>query len=255
MQRFGTSIDPRARVYHIPRGQGRRLAISDIHGCFETFSALLDKVGLNKDDQLFLLGDFVSRGPYSRLVVKYIKMLIVQGYQIYPLRGNHEQLYLDFNRSQPHKLGLFAERQNASHLLKRPEFLWPGMDRFFGILPFYFETESHLLVHAGFDTFSKKPLRSWHHMLWTRQMVYDMLKYEGKRVIHGHVPKHIKAIEEAAATGAMITPIDNGCVRAGQSGYGKLVCIDMDSGTVWKKKNADSEAIGQMSARLKLQSA
>jgi serine/threonine protein phosphatase 1 len=234
------SLDERGRAYFVRRGTGRRLAISDIHGCFETFLSLLEKVGLNKDDQLFLLGDFIDRGPYSRLVVKYVKSLIVEGYQIFPLRGNHEQLFLDLNRAQPHKLALFAERQNAAHMLKHNAALWPGMDRFFGILPYYYETEGHYLVHAGFDTRSRKPFKSWHHMLWTRQFEYDLLQYEGKRIIHGHVPQALKRIESAAASGAKICPIDNGCVRAGHAGYGKLVCIDIDSGELWKKKNSDT---------------
>lgn len=240
---LGEPLEPRGRAYFVPRGSGRRLAISDIHGCFETLASLLEKVGLNKDDQLFMLGDFIDRGPYSRLTVKYVKSLIVSGYQVFPLRGNHEQLFLDFNRTHPHKLALFAERQNAAHMLKNQQTLWPGMDRFFGVLPYYYETDQHLLCHAGFDTRSKNPFRSWHHMLWTRQFEYDMTIYEGKRIIHGHVPNALKRIETAAAAGAKICPIDNGCIRSGHQGYGRLVCIDLDTGELWKKKNADTVAV------------
>jgi serine/threonine protein phosphatase 1 len=241
--RLSQPIDTRGRAYFVPKGKGRRLAISDIHGSFETFSSLLDKVGLNKDDQLFLLGDFIDRGPYSRLVVKFVKSMIVDGYDLYPLRGNHEQLFLDFNRAQPHKLALFAERQNAGHMLRSSAELWPGMDRFFGVLPYYYETDQHFLVHAGFDTRSKKPTRSWHHMLWTRQFEYSALKYQDKRIIHGHVPHLFKRIEAAIGNGANICPIDNACVRAGHQGYGRLVCADLDSGQLWKMKNIDTVAV------------
>jgi serine/threonine protein phosphatase 1 len=30
-------------------------AVSDIHGCYRTFEALLQRIGLDKDDELFLL--------------------------------------------------------------------------------------------------------------------------------------------------------------------------------------------------------
>ena len=41
----------------------RILAASDIHGHGEYLAALLDKVGFSKRDCLFLLGDFLEKGP------------------------------------------------------------------------------------------------------------------------------------------------------------------------------------------------
>ena len=51
---------------------GRRFAISDIHGCSMTFEALLSQIHLKKEDQLFLLGDYVNRGPDSAGVIDKI---------------------------------------------------------------------------------------------------------------------------------------------------------------------------------------
>ncbi|MEM8906599.1 MAG: metallophosphoesterase, partial [Bacteroidota bacterium] len=40
-----------------------KYAISDIHGCLKTFQALLETISFNRSDELYLLGDFVDRGP------------------------------------------------------------------------------------------------------------------------------------------------------------------------------------------------
>lgn len=236
-------IDKRSRSFYIPRGSGRRLAISDIHGCYESFCTLLDKVALTKDDQLFLLGDFVDRGPFSGLVVRQVKSLLRQGHQVIPLRGNHEQLLLDFHQERRRKLSLFAERQNAHHLLKNADELKKGMLRFFEALPHFVETDAHYLVHAGFNTHSKKPFKSWYHMLWSRRFDYDSEVYGDKTIVHGHVPVTMKRIRKDIEEGNKVWSIDNGCVRAEYSGYGRLVCVDLDTREIWKTKNKDTRRV------------
>jgi predicted MPP superfamily phosphohydrolase len=83
--------------YAIPTPQeGRRFAIGDIHGCNLTLQALVkEQLQLTKQDQLFLLGDYVNRGPDSMGVLNFIMGLQAEGYQVFALRGNHEQMLLD----------------------------------------------------------------------------------------------------------------------------------------------------------------
>ena len=41
----------------------KKIAISDIHGCYQTFRALVEKqIILKKSDVLFLLGDYLDKG-------------------------------------------------------------------------------------------------------------------------------------------------------------------------------------------------
>ncbi len=83
------------KVLTNPTG-GRRWVVSDIHGCFKTFKAIVEKrIELTKADQLFLLGDYINRGKDSARVLDYIIHLIQQEYQKFPLRGNHEQKLLN----------------------------------------------------------------------------------------------------------------------------------------------------------------
>lgn len=61
-------------------------AISDIHGCYKEFKALLKKIKFSPADTLFVLGDMVDRGADPIGVLK----LMASYPNIYPLAGNHE---------------------------------------------------------------------------------------------------------------------------------------------------------------------
>lgn len=54
------------------QSRNKKYAISDIHDCYLTFQEILNRIGLSKDDELYLLGDFINRGPDSKLVIDKI---------------------------------------------------------------------------------------------------------------------------------------------------------------------------------------
>jgi hypothetical protein len=66
---------------------GRTICISDIHGAFDAFRALLDKINFSENDTLILLGDFYTKGRQGRETLEYI---MEQGAlpNVYALRGN-----------------------------------------------------------------------------------------------------------------------------------------------------------------------
>ncbi len=233
-------IDVRKRAYFIESNPtGRRLVITDIHGCYQTFCKMLKKVKLKKKDQLFILGDMVNRGPYSLLVLEKIWDLLATGYKVYPLRGNHEQLLLSYNREKTDELSTFAGRQCSSHLLTPSGYLLPSLDRFLSLLPIYFETEKELMVHAGFNTSEKNPFEHWKDMIWIRSFRYDERKLKGKRILHGHVPKEVEVIKRNLMMGEKDIDLDSGCVKAEVPGYGVLLCLDLDTHRIYSKKNVD----------------
>lgn len=49
--------------------KNRSIAIADIHGCYRTFLRLLEQIGLGRQDNLYLLGDYIDRGPDSKGVI------------------------------------------------------------------------------------------------------------------------------------------------------------------------------------------
>ena len=62
--------------------------VGDIQGCYSELRALLKKVGFNKtNDQLWLAGDLVARGPGSLATLRFVKSL---GKQAKGVLGNHD---------------------------------------------------------------------------------------------------------------------------------------------------------------------
>lgn len=71
-------------------GEGRILTIGDVHGCPKTLQKLIEQ-----SDYLFLLGDLVNKDPNSIQVIDILLDLILDGYQVFPLKGNHEEMLLE----------------------------------------------------------------------------------------------------------------------------------------------------------------
>ena len=64
--------------------------ISDIHGCYTEFLKLLDKIGFCDEDELYVLGDAMDRGPEP---IKVIRDLMDRPNVTYIL-GNHDDMML-----------------------------------------------------------------------------------------------------------------------------------------------------------------
>lgn len=64
--------------------------LSDIHGNLEAFHSILDKIKLNPDDNLYILGDVIDRMPYGIQILKEIMDMT----NTYMLLGNHEYMML-----------------------------------------------------------------------------------------------------------------------------------------------------------------
>lgn len=67
----------------------RIIAISDIHGHLDVFERLLEKVNLQAEDYLVIIGDMINKGPKNIDTLKKIRELIKRP-KTYILKGNHE---------------------------------------------------------------------------------------------------------------------------------------------------------------------
>ncbi|MEP6597398.1 MAG: metallophosphoesterase, partial [Ginsengibacter sp.] len=73
----------------------RIFAIGDIHGCSKTFRKLLiEKINIQKSDEIYCIGDYIDRGEDSKGVIDFISQMRDKNYQIHTLRGNHEEMML-----------------------------------------------------------------------------------------------------------------------------------------------------------------
>ena len=200
----------------------RILAISDIHGHLNTFRNLLETIALTKEDQLYLLGDFVNKGPDSRGVLQLILDLQDQGYQIKGLRGNHDELWL-------------REAQQGFMLLESE------YASFLSSLPYYIDADPFLFVHAGFNFSLYDPLSDLQAMTvirnWRDSVNHHWLN--GRIIVHGHIRRHRELIRLDMEHRGPVIDIDNGCFATKHLGQGSLCAVDLSNWQVWFEKNAD----------------
>jgi serine/threonine protein phosphatase 1 len=223
----------------ISASDGRRFAISDIHGCSKTFDALLKQLNLNKSDQLFLLGDFINRGGNSLEVIKTILSLQDEGLSIYCIRGNHEQTVMDIVRRWPQQLKPFLKKYGSTDLLNKEGRLRSKVYDFMQDCLYYIELDQFYLVHAGFDFKAEKPLKAYNKMLTLRKFTpnYDLIA--PKQIIHGHVRQSLDKIQHNISATKKHISIDNGCSAKSIIGQGNLVCLNLDTKDLLIQENID----------------
>jgi len=216
----------------------RRFAVSDIHGCFETFQALLSQIALKKSDYLFIVGDAVNRGPDSAAVLDEILMRKEQGYQIFFIRGNHEQVILDtIERKPKHTKRLIRDRNNGDLFDKR--IIKEKYHKLLEESYHYVETEDYFLVHAGFDFDQEKPFEDSQSMMTINKFKAKKKALKGKKVVVGHKPKNLQKIMARLAANKRKIYIDNGCVNHEMEGMGNLICFNLDTRAVSIQRNLD----------------
>lgn len=222
-----------------PNNGGRRLVITDIHGCANTFKKLLEKVELKHSDQLFLLGDFINRGPRSKEVIDHVLQLDADGYHVYPLMGNHEETVLHIIREKPEELRMLLKSRNSLCLLNKDKRIRKRFFRFMRNLPYYYELDNFYLVHAGFNLKIENPLTDIHSMAWVRNFSLTE-PFNDRTVYFGHTPTKLSKIKAALESNASSICLDNGCSHTylGKE-YGRLLCFDLDSKQLFKQKNID----------------
>ncbi|MHC0038739.1 metallophosphoesterase family protein [Pseudoneobacillus sp. C159] len=224
----------------------RMLAISDIHGDIEKFERLLELVQYDKDqDQLLLLGDYVDRGPHSKAVLEKVIQLREEG--AIALIGNHEKMMIDAFSGDLMNLkrwyynggiktlqnyGYEIENDDSDYWHKTAEMPEPiSMNEeirahieLVKTFQYYYETETHIFVHAGVHP--EIPLQSTepHTLVWIRDEFHKGYSGE-KTIVFGHTPtKNLHECDDVYFGENKIIGIDGGCAYGG-----RLNCLEIGS--------------------------
>ena len=162
--------------------------VSDIHGYYELFCRLLDKIRFGGGDKLYVLGDVIDKGPDS---IRLAKLLFSMP-NVYCIAGNHEYDFLKYYRA------LMRQTEDYDFVLEQlREYFsdgalldWETVDRF-DLLPFYIETDRFIGVHAGIPVKGGELLPV--SQATCEQLVYDrrfkdkdILPQNGQCVMYGH---------------------------------------------------------------------
>ncbi|MEM8525843.1 MAG: metallophosphoesterase family protein [Bacteroidota bacterium] len=224
-----------------------KYAISDIHGCLNTFQALLEKIDLKPTDELYLLGDYIDRGPDSKGVIGHILELQKENYKIQCLRGNHEQMMLDTMSGNDRHANIWIRNGGEETLksyFKIEKDIPDDHIYFLDDLQSYQKIEGYYLVHAGFNFTYPNPLSDKENMLWMRGW-YRSINYTwlGEDIIvHGHTPINRAAMEAQLEKVAQlpVINIDGGCVYKDiRPEQGWLVALDLEEKILTFQKNID----------------
>ncbi|MBN1186996.1 MAG: serine/threonine protein phosphatase [Bacteroidales bacterium] len=228
----------------------KRFIIPDIHGCYKTLRKQVEEVIIpSKSDQIFFLGDYIDRGSGSGKVLDYIMNLIATGYDIYPLRGNHEenllQCYSQFDNESLQKI--ITRINKSPDLLDLDGNIKEEYLDFLIRLPYFIEMEDCFLVHAGFDFRKPDPFSDYESMvqLYIDINNYDTRMLDGKKLIHGHIVTEKNIIQIMINNNSQIISLDNGCVYNkkhkiyNHKQLGNLCCLELNSMQLFTVKNIE----------------
>ncbi|GAA3938306.1 metallophosphoesterase family protein [Hymenobacter algoricola] len=212
-----------------------RYVTTDLHGCLLSFRELLEnKLRLTPADELYVLGDYVNKGPDSRGVLDYLMALPGRGYRVQCLRGNHDQELLDAARGRTEALWASAADRTltlqsfgvtAATAIPEPYLQW------LEALPYQLDIPGFTLVHAGFDF--RRPAaemrRDPHTMMNIKQFTFDASRLQGRRLLHGHVPTPAAEVARQVREKAGCLGLDTGCVYRHNPELRHLAALELDS--------------------------
>ncbi|MBO3271289.1 metallophosphoesterase [Hymenobacter defluvii] len=212
-----------------------RFVTTDIHGCAVTLRHTVEDVlHLRPTDELYVLGDYVNKGPDSQGVLDYLMQLPQRGYQVLCLRGNHDQDLLDAATDQG-KMEWASDPDYQLTLqsfgVTQPSEIPPEYLRWLAALPFQHDLADYTLVHAGFD-FHQPPdkMRADHHTMMTiKQFTFDASRMQGRRLLHGHVPTPTAEVERHVHNHQESIGLDTGCVYRHNPELAHLAVLELDS--------------------------
>ena len=219
--------------------QKRLIAIGDIHGCYDTLKKLLEEnIGIQKDDQIVLLGDYVDRGRQIKEVVDYIMELINSGYNIKPIMGNHEAMLLAAQTKKDHTLLWLqngGDKTLESFDVESPKMIDQRYIEFFKNLDFYYIKDDFIFVHAGFNNKGENPFDDNYTMLWQCSNKYSHPDLKDKIIVHGHCTTTAKKCDKRIRGNKKVLGIDTGCVYD-YPGYGRLTALELHTMEVFSQQ-------------------
>jgi len=235
----------------------KRWVIPDIHGYLNTLKALIEEqIKPSKTDELYFLGDYIDRGPDSKGVIDYLRLLQSDGYTVSFLKGNHEDFLIElydritkikkpkilwaFNRKKRRWLSIGGKTTLKSFDTQKVRNIPPEYIEWMRNLGNYISLEKFILVHAGLNCSIDDPFADTHSMLWLRDYEIDPEKTGHRKIIHGHVPVHLQFIDLSIKNNFYkFIDLDNGPYVTGKEGFGNLVALELTNMQMVIQDNRD----------------
>ncbi len=222
--------------------------ISDIHGSYDAYMKMLEKIQFSEKDTLYVLGDILDRGPHP---IKTILDLMKRP-NVSCVAGNHEYMAVsclqfllkeiteqNLEKLNPDILAmLLTWQQNGADSTINEFYKLDAPTRkeliaFISDFNLYEEIHIHdrtyILVHAGFENFKpSKPLWKYEldELIWERPD-YNVPYYPDKYVITGHTPT--MTIPENPRPGYIYKNNRHIAIDCGAVFGGRLACLCLET--------------------------
>ena len=228
---------------------------SDIHGNYEKYRALIEKISLRDEDTLYVLGDVIDRGPEG---VRILQDMMTRP-NVVPLLGNHELMAASclgwmleeitetsLAALGPAQLGaLHGWMGNGGEPTFRAGCRLPREERealleYLQEMELYAQVEAggrvFLLVHAGLDQFDPdKELEDYdlEDFLFCRPDL-EKTYYSDKYLLYGHTPTRV--LHQQLGNPPADTILHRGrqiAIDCGCGWDGRLGCLCLDTMEEW----------------------
>ncbi len=217
-------------------------AISDLHGCYDKYVHMLEKIALTDEDTLYVLGDVVDRGEGG---IRILKDMMGRR-NVIPLRGNHDYMahrMLHMVKNAPdaaksgkswrlHQMWLLdgGETTQAAFMALTPkeqDAVLAYMDSFL----IYDEVEAggraFFLAHT---VPAKERMMDFSRLLWQEFIVgepeYDQEYFRDRYVVTGHTPT---GLIDPSCSGRIIKMNNHIAIDCGAVSNHPLGCICLDT--------------------------
>ena len=225
--------------------------MSDLHGCYDAYLQMLEKIQFSDEDMLYVLGDVLDRGSHPIQII----LDLMKRDNVVCLAGNHEEMALECLSFLVKEI----TEDNLRRMIQNPEIVekllnWqqngsiPTTDEFhkldmqtrMAVLDYIAEFDMYeevhvgdrvyILVHAGLGNFAPDK-EMWEYeldvLVWQRPD-YEMQYFPDKYVITGHTPTML--IEGNPRPGYIFRKNNHIAIDCGAGFGGRLGCLCLETG-------------------------
>ena len=229
----------------------RILAIGDIHGKYKKLSSVFNKINFNAEsDFLILLGDYIDRGEENLHCLQWA-MKISELPNVIALRGNHEQMMLNFYVNGDYASAIWLPNGGKKTKAELdewsktdPDFLEKAL-KFIQARPLYYRMfigkQEYIFCHAGLLPGVPVEQQSEDNLLWIRDEFY--YHYTGTaEVVVGHTPTPYLCKLPGSPNQDSYLPVrmSNKITMLDTGSFlpkGRITCMDILSGDFWQSDN------------------
>jgi serine/threonine protein phosphatase 1 len=164
-------------------------AVADLHGRFDLLGMAFEAItshAADREYKIVTLGDYVDRGPESRLVIQHLMEAQARGRPLICLKGNHEDI-MHTTLTAPLDPKWWARNGGEATLKSYNNGVPSNHLHWIKNLPAMRVDRHRIFVHAGIDPTKALDDQAEEFMLWHRYPELTDIGHNGRHVVHGHM--------------------------------------------------------------------